>query len=158
MTGSPATGRLNAGGQNPTLRPMAASDLEQVVALEAATFPEPWSRVSFRTGLTMRECLSLVAELQGEVVGYLIGVGTDEFHIANVAVAPGFRRQGIGTMLMQAGADHGRRVGAKSVRLEVRRSNSGAHEFYRRLGFIQTYVRKGFYGDGEDAIVMERDL
>jgi ribosomal-protein-alanine N-acetyltransferase len=137
---------------------MTDDDLDDVVALEQAVFSDPWQRSFFRADLHRPDGLMLVAEQDGRLLGYAVAWGGEETHIANLAVAPGERRQGIGTRLVGEVTEFARRVGAESLFLEVREGNTGAREFYRRLGFVPTFLRRGYYRDGESAVVMERDL
>ncbi len=137
---------------------MASADLDQVMAIEQAVFPSPWQRSFFLCDANRPLSLALVAESAGRVAGYIVAWGGEELHVANVAVAPGSRRHGLGCALMRAAEQFGASTGATSVYLEVRRSNAGAQQFYRALGFVPTYVRQGYYENGEDAIVMEKDV
>jgi ribosomal-protein-alanine N-acetyltransferase len=141
-----------------TLRSMTADDLERVAALERSIFPEPWSRGCFETDGKRADILRLVAEEQGVIVAYLVAWGMDQLHIANVATATQSRRQGIGSRLMARAERFARERGLLSLYLEVRESNTGARAFYRRLGFVQTHSRRGYYSNGEDAVIMERDV
>jgi ribosomal-protein-alanine N-acetyltransferase len=141
-----------------TLRPMAKEDLDRVVELEQAIFPSPWQRSFFLSDMNRPRSLALVADDGGVVAGYVIAWGEDEVHVANIAVAPEFRRRGVGLALMRAVEESARNARANSLYLEVRRSNETAQSFYRGLGFVLTYIRQGYYENGEDALVMERDV
>ena len=92
----------------------------------------------------------------GTVLGYLgLHYVLDEGYIANIAVDPLFRRQGIGSALLDDAADFARQAGLAFLTLEVRQSNLGAQALYRRHGFCPAGVRKNYYRDPvEDAILM----
>lgn len=137
---------------------MTEDDLDEVVVLERAVFSDPWQRSFFRADLHRPDGLMLVAEREGRVCGYVVAWGGEETHIANLAVVPDERRQGVGSRLMDEVVEFARRGTPGSLYLEVRESNSNAQEFYRRLGFIRTFLRQGYYRNGESAVVMERDL
>jgi ribosomal-protein-alanine N-acetyltransferase len=92
------------------------------------------------------------------VVGYIVAWGTEEVHLANLAVAPEQRGQGIAGHLLDELLDFARAQQAESVYLEVRLSNTIAREFYARRGFVPVYMRRGYYENGEDAVVMEKEL
>lgn len=141
-----------------SIRRMEERDLDRVVAIEQATFPNPWRRSFFLSDIHRPDGLCIVAENETGVVGYLVAWGRVEVHIANIAVSAQWRNQGIGTALMQEALQFARRQQAEGVFLEVRVSNTGAQRFYRRFGFVPTYVRRGYYENGEDALVMERAL
>jgi ribosomal-protein-alanine N-acetyltransferase len=99
----------------------------------------------------------LAALRAGEMLGYLICSRYDTvWHIMNVAVDPARRREGIATAML---ADLLRRIDGHGARftLEVRESNYGAIELYKRFGFVPAGRRRRYYQDnGEDAVVMWR--
>ncbi len=143
------------------LREMRLGDLDQVLQIETRSFPTPWSRKAFVSELTRnRYAYYIIAQMDDRVVGYggmwVIG---DEAHITNIAVDPECRRRGIGKRLLQELLDRARDFGARSVTLEVRRSNVAAQRLYEGQGFEARGVRKGYYTDtGDDAIVMVKTL
>jgi len=73
--------------------------------------------------------------------------------VVTLAVDPGWRRRGIGERLMRACEA---RFDLPRFRLQVRKSNSSAIRLYRSLGYVITSALPGYYGDGEDAYVMEK--
>jgi ribosomal-protein-alanine N-acetyltransferase len=95
-----------------------------------------------------------------EPIGYVCyWVVFEELRILNLAVAPAFRKRGIGLRLARHALDAGRARGARSADLEVRASNQAARGLYERLGFRQTGVRRRYYVDPtEDAVLMELDM
>lgn len=149
---------MNIKKERVLVRLMTEKDLDQVMAIETQSFPNPWRRSFFASDIFRPDALCIVAEDNSGVIGYLVAWGREEVHIANIAVAAAFRRQGIGTRLMEAALQFARHQGAKNVYLEVRASNTAAQKFYRKFDFIPTYTRRGYYENGEDAIVMEREI
>ncbi len=101
--------------------------------------------------------LPLVAMNQdGTVVGYICPMLLlDEGHILNVAVRGDFRGHGIGKSLVKRVLGDCLERGAAFVSLEVRPSNREAIALYKQLGFVETGLRKRYYENGEDAILME---
>jgi len=78
----------------------------------------------------------------------------DEGEISNIAVHPLYTGKGVGYALMRAAQEYCRRAGVKTLHLEVRPSNTRAIALYRKCGFIQSGIRRGYYGDnGEDALL-----
>ncbi len=139
----------------------APEDLSPVARIERESFSDPWSLPALLGELQPSSLhLPLVAELAGEVAGYLMAWRVhDELHVLNLAVAGRFRRRGVADALMQAAMADGQRAGLRLVTLEVRAGNTGAQNFYRQLGFQQDGVRPGYYPDtGEDALIMTREL
>lgn len=139
-----------------TVRQMEEADLGSVARIETSIFSKPWSEEGFRDSLKLPNTVYLVAEQDGSIAGY-IGMlcVLDEGEITNVAVAEGFRRQGIGERLLSSLLQAGRKEGVDSFTLEVRESNSSARRLYRKLGFQEEGIRRNFYEKPtEDAILM----
>lgn len=139
-----------------SIRPMAAGDLDRILAIEHAVFPAPWSRTSFEGELQGSRSAPWVAERAGEVVAYLISWRVaEELHIGNIAVAPAAQRQGIARELLRFCLDDAASRGIAYATLEVRVSNDRAIRLYETLGFGPVAMRRGYYSDtGEDALVM----
>jgi ribosomal-protein-alanine N-acetyltransferase len=145
-----------------TIRPLAYSDLPQVIAIERRSFPTPWSLAMFVLELSKPSGVCLAAVERGEgfsrdvLVGYLICSRYDQvWHLMNVAVDPARRRQGLATellkeMLEQAGPE-------EPYTLEVRTSNAPAIALYEQYGFRAAGTRRRYYTDtGEDALILWR--
>jgi ribosomal-protein-alanine N-acetyltransferase len=97
-----------------------------------------------------------VAREAGEVVGYLLAWHVlDELHVLQVATAHARRRRGVGRGLVDTALAYATGARVRLVLLEVRRSNAAALALYRRVGFAEVNVRKGYYTDGEDAVEMQ---
>jgi len=142
-----------------TIGRLRESDLDEVMRIEQECFRFPWKRQFFLADLNRPESLCLGAGADGRLLGYAIVWRTgDELHLANIAVAPEVRHQGVGAELLRVVIDHGRELQAKRIYLEVRLGNSIAQQFYRKFGFFQTYTRREYYPDKEDALVLEREL
>ena len=143
------------------LAPMVLDDLDEVLEIERASFPTPWSRGAFRYELTQnRVARSLVLRVERQLVGYLClwEIG-HEIHVTNLAVHPSFRRRGAARTLLGHVMEDARRSGAELVFLEVRPTNVEALALYKSFGFSVIGRRKGYYFDtGEDALVMEARL
>ena len=137
---------------------MTEDDLDRVMELERAIFASPWRRSFFLSDINRPQGLSVVAEDEGVVIGYAVAWGTQEAHLANLAVCEDERGKGIGGRLLEEVIVFARRSKAESIYLEVRVSNTIARKFYADRGFVPTYMRKGYYENGEDAVIMERDV
>ena len=139
-----------------TARP---ADVDAIHRIEEASFPGPWRRDFFLSELKADGRFTLVARLEGEVVGYLFAMWfLDELHVNKIAVAGHVRRQGIADALMGRCFEFARKTGVRTISLEVRLSNAGAQEFYRHLDFESAYLRPRYYPDGEAAVVMVRTM
>jgi [ribosomal protein S18]-alanine N-acetyltransferase len=141
-----------------TIRPMTEADLDQVMELEKAIFANPWRRSFFLSDLGRSQGLVVVAEEDAVILGYAVAWGTEETHLANLAVSEHERGKGVGGRLLDEVIAFARRSKAQSMYLEVRVSNTVARKFYSERGFVPTYLRKGYYENGEDAVIMEREV
>ena len=90
------------------------------------------------------------------IVGFLgTWYAADQAHIVSVGVADGYRRRGIGELLLIAAVEHAVAKGTETITLEVRESNAAAQALYAKYGFIEQGIRKGYYSDNrEDAVIM----
>lgn len=144
------------------LRPMAAADVASVAAIEAASLPTPWSEQAFRHELELPFSCSRVATPADDattVAGYVVWWRVaDEIHLLDVAVAPDFRRQGVGRLLVGAVLDDAREIAARLITLEVEADNTSALALYVGAGFVTVLRRRDYYGAGRDALIMERAM
>ena len=139
------------------IRRMVLADVDTVAAIEAATFPTPWSRDAFLRELQQNVAARyLVAEVGGTVVGFAgAWIILDESHITNIAIAEDYRGKGYGRKLTAALLQYLSNLGASYATLEVRRSNQRAQNLYASLGFVGVGWRKRYYEDNrEDALLM----
>lgn len=149
-------------GMRVVLRPMALVDVDQVMAIEAVSFPTPWPREAYVYELTRnRNAVCWVAEMtRGDDHPQLVGstviwIGPQGAHIGTLAVHPDYRRHGIGGSLLARTLIEVKKRGGDQAYLEARASNTPAQALYRKLGFIPIGVQKDYYADtGEDAIIM----
>jgi ribosomal-protein-alanine acetyltransferase len=142
------------------IRSAVPADAPALVAIERRAFSDPWSETSFREALTSAWTFGLVAETSRGVAGYLIGrdvAGSGE--VLNLAVAPEFRRRGIGSALLLAGIGALRRRKVEEILLEVRESNRSAQALYLSHGFRPVGQRAAYYRNPrEDALVLRLEL
>ena len=139
------------------IRPMEEGDLPQVLPIERSSFPTPWTAKAFLQEMTPPS-FSFVSVQEGErVLGYVVfRLILEEVHILNLAVAPPWRRQGVGRELLRFCVDFCWRRGGILFSLEVREGNLPAIGLYRKMGFALRGRRPGYYRDtGEDALLME---
>ena len=140
--------------------PMAEAQVGQIAALEAETFSLPWDEASIRRELTNRLSLWLVALEDETVLGY-VGSQTvfEETDILNVCTAPAARRQGVAEALMTELEKQLAPKGVEKITLEVRASNEPAIALYKKLGYTQVGLRKGYYEKPrEDALVLQKTV
>jgi [ribosomal protein S18]-alanine N-acetyltransferase len=139
----------------------SADDLGGLLAVEEASFLNPWTREMYLAELDNAgvSYLFVAKDAEGRVVGFCgFWRVVDELHINNLAVLPAYRRQGIASKILNRVFAEGRKVGAGRATLEVRRSNEIARRLYERFGFTVAGVRRGYYRHPEeDALVLWRE-
>ena len=140
--------------------------LDDILALEQAAYPLPWSRQNFISILDddswrySVQLLYLQAEPDRErLAGYFVALlGVEEAHLLNVAVHPRLQGQGWGRLLLRQLQTWAVLHGARQIWLEVRDSNPRARQVYERWGYIEMGRRKNYYpaqgGGREHATVM----
>ncbi len=137
--------------------PMRRRHVRSVLRIENQVYPRPWSMSLFLSELALRSTRAyIVARVGRDVVGYggLMMTG-DDGHVTTIAVDPRWQRNQIGTRLLLVLAREAITREARSLTLEVRLSNRGAQELYRRFAFGPVGVRKNYYAEtNEDALVM----
>ena len=144
-------------GQAPqlTFRKMTMDDVETVATIEFESFSLPWTLEDFWYETIRKDSISIVAELDGQIVAYAcVWISFDEADVANIAVDEKFRGLGIGTKLFAEIIRQVKLRGVNAITLEVRVSNTAAIKLYENFGLKSVGRRKGYYEDGEDALIM----
>lgn len=130
--------------------PMQATDLDEVQAIERTLYAFPWTKGNFRDSLDAGYSAWVLRDhavtAGSSIMGYfLLMDAVDEAHLLNVSVATSHQRRGLGVVMLQKAAEIVRSVGARSLILEVRPSNTRAIAIYERYGFRRIGVRRGYY-------------
>ena len=166
-----------------TVAPMTPDDLDEIMPLERQCFADPWTRRMYLSDLTTNEAATYLVVRHGDTGTRGRGEGQavedglavspslrvpaspilaygglwlllDEAHIATVASHPDWRGCGLGQWLMLALLDAAMARGAATSTLEVRAGNLPARRLYEKLGYEVAGVRKRYYRDGEDGLIM----
>ncbi|MEG1389129.1 MAG: ribosomal protein S18-alanine N-acetyltransferase [Angelakisella sp.] len=144
-----------------SITPMTREDVPEVTVMNNLCFTCPWSEQSLMAETTKNDAVFLVARSgAGVICGYAgLNYVLDEGYIANIAVHPEYRRQGIARLLLEALIAQSRRLALSFITLEVRVSNTPAQKLYEAMGFEVAGRRKNFYeAIREDAIIMTKYL
>lgn len=142
-----------------TIRRAQPEDISQIVEIERLVFIDPWGERTLRESLALYPDTFFVAQYDGDVAGFVAAsiedTGDELYgHIMNIAVAPGYQRRGIGEHLVHRLEQEFMFAGVSGVQLEVRITNVGAQEFYRRFGYREVFQIACYYANEEDALVM----
>ena len=146
----------------PAIRAMILADLDSVMQIERQAFKHPWSRHMYQVDLLQNRMATYLVVHQpdgGDDIPPVLAYGglwlmVDEAHIATVASHPDWRGCGLGQTLMLGLIEHALALGAVSSTLEVRVGNSAARTLYEKLGYELRGLRRRYYEDGEDALIM----
>jgi len=144
--------------QDLVIVPMRRAHIRKIMPIEQQVYPRPWTAQVFVEELEQARVGKrhyLVGTIGDELVGYggLLYVENDA-HVTNIAVHPMWRSRGIATELLLDLAWEANRCGCEAMTLEVRHTNVAAQQLYRRFGFVPAGVRKKYYENRDDAIVM----
>ena len=136
------------------IRKAKLEDALWIAKLEQETFSDPLSEEFITNDLKNNPFANyFVAELDGKVIGYIGSWITDNTEILNFCVDINYRNNGIGNELF--GAVNNIHIGM--ISLEVRETNLGARRFYERQGFKSVAIRKNYYSNGDNAILMVKE-
>ena len=159
MSSESGQGPLAAAGIR--VRDMVPADIPAVHELEERLFPvDAWPRQMFVDELSQPETRRyLIAETSDGIIGYAGLMCIEPIaDVQTIAVVPEYEGKGIGSALLRELISEGRRRGAADLLLEVRADNPRAQQLYRRFGFEQIHVRRKYYRDGVDALIMRLEL
>lgn len=153
----------SAAARTATSRPMTALDLDTVLAIETQCYSHPWTRGNFIDSLAAGYLAELRLSAEGECIGYWVAMpGVEETHLLNLSVAPRHQRQGHAQAMLRDLVQRARQRGDHQLWLEVRTSNTAARLLYRRVGFLESGLRRNYYplagGRREDAVLMSLAL
>jgi ribosomal-protein-alanine N-acetyltransferase len=145
------------------IRRVEQADLLSVFRIEKRCFPQPWPFAAFEQFLDEPGFLVATGGDEGDVFGYVVSdvtpnYGRDIGHVKDLAVHPGARGHGIGRRLLERALSTLAAEGAMLVKLEVRAGNDVALDLYRDVGFENLREIRGYYEDGENALMMVLDL
>ena len=144
-----------------SIRQAKLYDVPAMARIERDSFGSPWSAEEITKDVTAGGNVYVaVAECGGEKAGYgEIRTVAGEAQVYNIAIAPEFRREGIGEALLRHMIAKAEDDGCELVTLEVRGGNEAAMALYTKLGFREVGRRKGYYSKGgEDAVLMDLAL
>lgn len=128
-------------------------DINDVFNIEAQVFEDPWTVEMFENIFKNNASSIAIARYNSKIIGFLVStLVLDELQIDNLAVDKSFRNLGIASSLIKYLVKKSKSF--NKIFLEVSVNNFSALSLYRKLGFTKTYIRKKYYSNGDDAIVM----
>ena len=141
------------------VRAWEQKDIPAIADIENKSFADPWTEGMLSDTLRFPVYHTFLAEEEGQVCGYgCLILLFEDAELANIAVAPTHRGQGVGKLLMEKMHDYARTFCAERMLLEVRVSNQSAIGLYEKYGYERYGLRENYYADGEDAYLMQKSL
>ena len=136
---------------------MLEKHLPDILKVEQESFSHPWTQTMFQEEMSGKCSVYRVATVQGVAIAYMgMWILADEGHITNVAVGRAYRRQGIGSALVDDFIALAKEKNLRFMTLEVREHNENAISLYAQKGFVPVGRRKKYYDNTEDAILMTK--
>lgn len=137
-------------------RRIEQKDLNSILVLEKILYKDPWNEKNFESELSHNDYAYMyVLEENGVILGYAgFWLSYEYATITKVSINPALQNRGLGFYLFNKIIEIAKELGATSFSLEVRESNLIAQKLYKKAGYQAVGMRKGYYSDGENAIVM----
>lgn len=140
---------------NINLSPMKPEHIEAVYNIGKKSLAEAWELTAINNELNNPIAHYIVALNYNKVIGFGgLWIIVGEANVTNIAVDHSYRNLGIGNLIMEELFKTCKINNASSITLEVRSSNIIAQSLYEKFGFINEGIRKNFYADKEDAVIM----
>ena len=135
------------------------NDLDSILVLEKLLYKDPWNASNFESELAHNDYAYMYVLKENDVVlGYAgFWLSYEYATITKVSINPALQNRGLGFYLFNSVMNIARELGATSFSLEVRVSNIHAQKLYLKSGYKESGIRKGYYSDGENAIVMIKE-
>ena len=138
---------------------MTLRDLDSICNILTCEFDDFWNYNVFKSELENKNSKYVIAKLNDEIVGFGgIWFSVDDIHITNIVVKKCYRNKKIGTLILSALIDMGKNQAQKSITLEVNSNNIPAQKLYENFGFKTIGIRKKYYNNTDDAIIMTKEL
>jgi ribosomal-protein-alanine N-acetyltransferase len=140
------------------IRPATLRDLSALADLHARAFARAWDELAMKGLFNGPGVFALVAE-EGDVSGFImVRIAADETEILSIAVGPDTRRRGLASRLLEQACQRATGMGGMRIFLEVAATNLPARNLYGKYGFREVGLRKAYYEDGDDALVLAAPL
>ena len=140
------------------LRSAAPEDAAELASMEAVLFSDAWSEAAVASSLSSPFSAAFIVCVDGAAAGYLLAsMLAPEGELLRIGVLPAYRRMGLGARLMERFLSEAERRDCTDLFLEVRADNLPAISLYRRFGFSDNGLRRGYYKNPTaDALLMKR--
>lgn len=138
---------------------MTLPDLDSISDILTCEFDDFWNYNLFKSELENKNSMYIVAKFNNQIVGFAgIWLSVDDIHITNIVVKKNCRNQKIGSLMLNNLIELCENRTQKSITLEVNSNNIPAQKLYQKFGFKNVGIRKKYYNNTEDAIIMTKTL
>lgn len=140
---------------NISISKMELSDLESLSSNFQTDFDDFWTVRTLESELENENSACFVMKNDSEIVGFAcLWISVDDIHITNIAIKKSYRQNGFGGILLEHLIDYSKSTGKKELTLEVNENNEPAKKLYLKYGFKILGIRKKYYNNKENAIIM----
>lgn len=138
---------------------LSSKDIEQILQLYKGSFSDGWNYNMLESAFNGGRFLALAIRDDSKIIA-LITISTTQFDadIEGIVVDNEYRNKGYAMQLLEFSQDYLKKKGIEKIFLEVRNSNTPAKNLYIKNGYKQISVRKKYYSDGEDAVIMAKEI
>jgi ribosomal-protein-alanine N-acetyltransferase len=141
------------------LRPYQPSDFETLYRIDRACFPKgiAYGKTEMKTYLRSKGSYCLIAEASGDVAGFILTErSTEQAHIITLDVLEPYRRQKMGSLLLETAEQEAISQGVQRIYLETATTNKAAIALWKKHGYREIAVATNYYGRGLDAFRMRK--
>lgn len=141
------------------IRKANLDDVEAIVSLDQEVLQTNWHEKLYAESIVLKDTQSLVLDHEGRLIGFLIyrNIGGD-FEIIQLALNKAYQRQGLASMMIDYMIQDAQSSHIEFIYLEVEMDNLPALNLYKKYGFEAIHQRKNYYGQGQNAIVMRKEM
>lgn len=138
--------------------PLDVKNVDNVISIQNNLNIHILSKENILNDINNSNFKCIVAVYEKEIIGYISFSYIFDIEIESVLVKSSYQRQGIGTLLLNYIFKFAKENKINNVFLEVRKSNIGAISLYRKLGFSNISIRKKYYENAEDALILKKEI
>lgn len=134
---------------------MELSDLETLSPILQTDFDDFWTTKTLESELKNENSICFVMKNDSEIIGFAyLWISVDDIHITNIVIKKIYRKNGFGGMFLEHLINYAKSTGKKELTLEVNENNEPAKKLYLKYGFKKLGVRKKYYNNKDNAIIM----
>jgi len=138
--------------------PLDVKNVDDVISIQNNLNIHILSKENILNDINNSNFKCIMAVYDKEIIGYISFSYIFDIEIESVLVKSSYQRQGIGTLLLNYIFKFAKENKINNVFLEVRKSNIGAISLYRKLGFSNISIRKKYYENAEDALILKKEI